>query len=181
VIRGRVLEVQEALYTERFGDPASIERTDVVDIDPENRDATLVADLANAPQLPSDAFDCVICTQTLQYLYDVRAGIRTLYRILKPHGTALVTLPGIAQIHHSHEDAAWGDYWRFTTTSAKRLFEDAFQSSDVTVDIFGNVLSATAFLYGLAAEELTPFELDVRDPDYQLIIGVKAVKEHGDA
>ena len=69
-----------------------------------------------------------------------------------------------------------GDYWRFTTMSAKQLFEETFQPAGVTVEAYGNVLTAAAFLYGLAAEELTPSELDVHDPDYQLIIGVKAVK-----
>ena len=98
VIRGRVLEVQEAVYTQRFGDPASIERIDVLDIDPDNPDATVVADLADAPNLPSDAFDCVICTQTLLLIYDVHAAVRTLHRVLKPGGTALVTVPGISRI-----------------------------------------------------------------------------------
>jgi len=42
--------------------------------------------------------------------------------------------------------------------------------------VYGNVLAATAFLHGLAAEELTREELDHRDPDYELLIGVRAQK-----
>ncbi len=175
VIRGRVLEIRDALYAGRFGDGGSIERIDVLDIDPDNPDATVVADLAEAPDLPSDAFDCVICTQTLPFIYDVQAAVRTLHRVLKPGGTTLVTVPGISRIAHPHEGAP-SDYWRFTTMSAKQLFEEPFQPADVTVEVYGSVLSAAGFLYGLAAKELTPSELDVRDPDYQLIIGVKAVK-----
>ena len=86
-----------------------------------------------------------------------------------------MTVPGISRIAHPDEGAP-GDYWRFTTMSAKQLFEEPFQPADVTVEVYGSVLSAAGFLYGLAAEELTRSELDVRDPDYQLIIGVKAVK-----
>jgi hypothetical protein len=56
------------------------------------------------------------------------------------------------------------------------LFEEAFSAGDVHADAFGNVLAATAFLHGLAAEELTPSELDYRDPDYEFLITVIAVK-----
>ena len=175
-IHGRVLEIQDAMYSRRFGDSASVERIDVLDINPENPDATVVADLSDAPELPSNGFDCIICTQTLILIYDVHAAVRTIHRILKPGGTALVTVPGIAQICHPPGSESWSDYWRFTTRSAKRMFDDVFHPADVTVHAYGNVLSATAFLYGLAAEELAPSELQDHDPNYQLIVGVKAVK-----
>jgi SAM-dependent methyltransferase len=176
LIRGRVLEIREPMYAQQFGHESRVERIDVLDINPTNPNATLIADLANSPELPSNAFDCVICTQTLLLIFDVQAAVRTLHRILRPGGTALVTVPGISQACRPEGGETWGDYWRFTTMSAKRLFEEAFDHGDVTVEAYGNVLSAAAFLYGLAAEDLTRSELDVRDPDYQLIIGVKAVK-----
>jgi hypothetical protein len=40
----------------------------------------------------------------------------------------------------------------------------------------GNVLVASALLQGLAAEELRRQELDYRDPDYELLITLRAVK-----
>jgi SAM-dependent methyltransferase len=177
VIRGRVLEVQDDLYATQFGDRASIERIDVLDVNPRNRNATVIADLGDAPDLPSDAFDCVICTQTLNLIYDVQAAVRTLHRILKPRGTALVTVPGISQIvRPPHSGGTSGDYWRFTTMSAKRLFEATFHTADIIVEAYGNVLTSGAFLYGLAAEDLKPSELSARDPDYQLLVAVKATK-----
>jgi SAM-dependent methyltransferase len=175
VIRGRVLEIQQVWYARQFGGKERVEHIDVLDIDPNNRDATVVADLADAPALPSNAFDCVICTQTLNLIYDIQAAVRTLHRILRPGGTALVSIPGIAQIFHPIGGLS-SDRWRVTASSAETLFEETFGRSDVTVEVYGNVLSTAAFLYGLAAEELTPSELDVRDPDYQLIICVKATK-----
>ncbi|MCH9728295.1 MAG: class I SAM-dependent methyltransferase, partial [Actinomycetia bacterium] len=119
--------------------------------------------------------DCVICIQTLLVIYDVKAAIKTIHRILKPGGTALLTVPGISQICRPDIDS-WGDYWRFTTLSARRLFEEVFDPAKVTVESFGNVLSASAFLYGLAQEDLSRRELDLQDPDFQLTIGIKAVK-----
>jgi hypothetical protein len=100
--------------------------------------------------------------------------VRTLHRILQPGGTLLVTVPGICQ--RSLEADVWGDYWRFTTTSARRLFEEVFDPADVTVDSYGNVLTAAAFLYGLAADDLRQREFDLHDPDYEVTIGVKAIK-----
>jgi SAM-dependent methyltransferase len=175
VIRGRVLEISDARYVKRFGDPAAIERIDVLDSFPGNDRATLVADLADAPNLESDAFDCVICTQTLLLVYDVRAAIRTLHRILKPGGTLLATVPGISQIARPDMDV-WGDYWRFTTLSMRRLLEESFSAEDVTVEAYGNVLAATAFLYGLAVKDLRQSILEVQDPNYQVLIAAKAVK-----
>jgi SAM-dependent methyltransferase len=174
-IKGRVLEVKEALYASRFGDRDSIEQVDILDVDPANPQATIVADLADAPELPSNAYDCVICTQTLLLIYDVRAAVQTLHRVLRPGGTILVTVPGISQIAHSQVDEV-EDQWRFTTGSARRLFEESFDPDAVTVEAYGNVLSAAAFLYGLVTEDLGDGELDYTDPDYELLIGVKAVK-----
>jgi hypothetical protein len=37
------------------------------------------------------------------------------------------------------------------------------------------VLAAVAFLYGLGAEELRDDELAANDPDYQLVVSLRAV------
>ena len=104
-IHGHVLEVGEDNYTRRFG--LGVDRVDVLDASPENPRATIVADLTDGGNLPSETYDCVICIQTLLVIYDVKAAIRTLHRILKPGGTALVTIPGISQICRPDIDS-WG-------------------------------------------------------------------------
>jgi SAM-dependent methyltransferase len=172
-IQGHVLEVGGDTYARQFG--LGVDRIDILDASRENPRATIIADLTDASNLPSDAYDCVICTQTLCFIYDVKAAIRTIHRILKPGGTALVTVPGICQIARPDADS-WGDYWRFTTLSARLLFEEAFEPANVTVDCYGNVLTASAFLYGLATEDMSRRELDLHDPDFQVTIGIKAVK-----
>jgi len=178
-IRGHVLEIGDGFYSRvygRWGEPGSaIEKLDVLSADAAAPDATIVADLSHAGDIPSDTFDCIICTQTLLLIYDVRAAIRTLHRILRPGGVALVTIPGISPIC-SPDIHLWGDYWRFTSLSARRLFEEAFAAADVTVEAHGNVLAAVAFLHRLGAEELRPRDLDLHDPDYELLITVRAVK-----
>lgn len=173
-IRGRVLEIGDDYYTRRFGRERVV-RSDVLDVNPKNVRATIVADLARGNKIPSNAFDCIICTQTLQYIFDVRAAVKTLNRILKPRGVLLATVPGIQQISHS-DRRNWNDYWRFTCISMRELFNEAFQPEHVSVEAHGNVLTATAFLHGLSVGELEREELDYHDPDYEMLITVRAVK-----
>jgi hypothetical protein len=87
----------------------------------------------------------------------------------------LATVPGISQI--SREDRRdWGDWWRFTSDSVRRLFAEAYGPENIAVQAHGNVLSAACFLYGFAAEELTEAELAHNDPDFELLMTVRAVK-----
>jgi hypothetical protein len=85
-------------------------------------------------------------------------------------------LPGISQICRDQEDKD-SDCWRFTPSSARRLFARHFTQENTHVAASGNVLAATAFLEGLAVEDLSREELDVHDPDYPLTITVVATKE----
>jgi len=176
-IAGRVLEVRDAGYTRKYGG-GRVTRSDVLHPVPGNPKATIVADLSHADQCPADAFDCVILTQVLPFIPDVQAAVHTLHRMLRPGGVVLATMPGISQIVRYDMDR-WGDYWRFTTLSARRIFECAFPGGDIRVEGHGNVLVAAAFLYGLSSRELRPEELERNDPDYEVLITVRAVKGGG--
>jgi hypothetical protein len=71
----------------------------------------------------------------------------------------------------------WKDYWRFTTLSARLLFKEVFSKKEnIEVKAYGNVLTAVAFLHGIAAEELLREELDHKDNEYQVLISVRGVK-----
>ncbi|MGI9148874.1 MAG: class I SAM-dependent methyltransferase [Chloroflexota bacterium] len=172
-VRGRVLEIGDNSYTQRFGGSA-VSHSDVPSLTHDNPDATIVADLASAPHIPSATFDCVICTQTLQFVYDVRAAVATLHRILRPAGVLLLTVPGISQVSRFDMDR-WGDYWRFTDAALHRLLSDAFGPQHVSVQAHGNALAATSFLHGLAAEDLAPDELACADPDYPVLVTGRAL------
>ena len=171
-IHGHVLEVADNDYTQRFGGDR-VSRSDVLHVTKGNGRATIVGDLTRPSGLPRDAFDCVILTQTLQHIYDVRAAVATVRSMLKGDGVVLATVPGISQISR-YDMERWGDYWRFTTASARRLFEEVFSAEGVAVEAFGNVLTATAFLHGMAADELSATELNHRDADYELLVTVRA-------
>src|SRR5262249_49645488 len=63
-IHGHVLEVGDGLYTRRFGG-SRVAKSDVLHVTAGNPAATIVGDLSRAEHIPSDWFDCIICTQTL--------------------------------------------------------------------------------------------------------------------
>jgi len=172
-IKGRVLEIGDDSYTRQFGSDRVTTR-DVLHVKEGNPLATFVGDLINADQLPSDAFDCLIITQTLHLIYDFRAALNTVYRILKPGGVALMTVPGISQVSVDE----WAEYWcwAFTARSCQFLFQEFFPAEQLQIEAFGNVLSSISFLEGIAAEELLKEELDYHDPCYQMLITIRAVK-----
>jgi hypothetical protein len=87
----------------------------------------------------------------------------------------MATVAGISQISRYDMDR-WGDYWRFTSLSALRAFQEVFGEGKVKVESYGNVLSSIAFLEGISAEELSKEELDYKDDDYQMLICIIAKK-----
>jgi SAM-dependent methyltransferase len=173
-VRGRVLEVGESTYTRRYGGDR-VTHSDVLHVRDDNPQATIIADLADAPQIPDASFDCIVLTQTLQMIYDARAAVRTLHRILKPGGVLLLTVPGITQVPHGTVWAyTW--YWAFTELSVRRMLGEVFGDANLALEVGGNVLVATALLHGLAVEEFDADELDTVDRDYSLIIAARALR-----
>jgi SAM-dependent methyltransferase len=170
-IRGRVLEVKDSGYTERFG--VGVTEREVLDVDPGNPLATIVANLAVEGSLPASTFDCFILTQTLHYIYDVRSAIDQAYRALKPSGVLLATVPGITPTPPETE-MPW--YWSFTATSCAALFAEAFGVDFVDVRGYGNLRTAIAFLAGMAYEELEEDELNAHDPRFTMLLSVRAVR-----
>ncbi len=168
-IHGRVLEVADNFYTTQFG--RDVERSDVLHAVAGNPSATIVGNLATGENIPIRAFDCIILTQVLPFIYDIRGAISHTHDALKPGGVVLVSLPGIAHISRYDMDR-WGDFWRFTNMSADRLFREVFR--DVKISTYGNVLTAAAQLHYLASSDVSREELSYRDPDYQVIITVRA-------
>lgn len=173
-IRGVVLEIGDDHYTKRFGGPR-VARSEVLHAIAGNPKATLIGDLQTGQGVPPETFDCIILTQTLQFLYDMKAAVQTLHRCLRPGGVVLATGSGISQISRYDMDR-WGDYWRFTSLSARRMFEEVFGPGAATVVSYGNVLAATALLQGISANELKSAELDVLDQDYEVVLTIEAVK-----
>ncbi|MHB9011509.1 MAG: class I SAM-dependent methyltransferase [Ignavibacteriaceae bacterium] len=173
-IKGNLLEIADDFYSKKFG--TEVEAFNILHFDSNSKKATIIGDLASPENLPSNFTDCFICTQTLNFIYDIKTAVYGIKQLLKEGGTALITLAGLSQISRYDMDR-WGDYWRFTSLSAEKLFSEVFGKENISIKTYGNVLSSIALLEGLSVDELTKDELEFVDPDYQMIIAVVAQKK----
>jgi len=174
-IKGRVLEMGDPNYIHKFGGD-KVTKADVLNYVEGNPNATIVADLTDAPHIADNTFDCIIITQTLQMIFEVDRAIATLERILKPGGVVLCTSHGMTRVARREGVDDWGEYWHFTSQSKKRLFRAVFPTENVQVSTVGNVFTCICNLHGLAASEVDQSELDTHDPNYEMLLMVRAVK-----
>jgi len=171
-ITGRVLEVGDDTYSRLYG--SNISLMDILHVDPHYAKATLHGDLSRPGVLPEGVFDCIVFTQTLQFIFELEEAVSHLYVALKPGGTLLLTVPGISPIDRGEWGESW--FWSFTPASVRRLFQLSFPADAIELKAHGNVFAATAFLQGAALEEVDVAKLDEPDPAYPVIITLRARK-----
>lgn len=168
-ITGDVLEVQTSDHTRRYG--SNLRRTDTVDINAQF-DATYTCDLAASQGVvPTAAYDCFLVPNTLSFLRDLDGCLRHALRVIRPGGTILATTAVLGPMDQNAKD-----YWRLSADGWREVGERVWPGCDIGVRAYGNCLSATAAIMGLAVEELTPAELDVEDPKYPVLVGVRCRK-----
>ncbi|HEX5214835.1 MAG TPA: glycosyltransferase family 2 protein [Vicinamibacterales bacterium] len=173
-ITDAVLEVKDPGYAHAFG--SDLTQVDVIDVTPSNTRATIVADLAVRESLPANTYHCFICTQTLHITPDIRASVAGAVQVLKPGGVLLCSIPAISRVNYEDGGLSSGDYWRLTAAAVAWLFRQEPDLEEVDIRTAGNIQSCTAFLYGLAAEELPREVLEFQDPWFPLLHCVRAVK-----
>jgi len=172
-IKGRILEVKEAPYACRGG--AAVGAVDIVDIDTQNSNATIYADLTSAENIDSNTYDCVILTQTICVIYDVASVIKVVHRILKPGGTVLLTVPGPFSPPFPG-DTFETFYWAFYPRTIASLLSPFFSESEIEIRSHGNLSVCAAFISGLSIQDLSEDDFKVDDPFYPLIITARATK-----
>jgi hypothetical protein len=172
-IHGKCLEIGDSRYMNLYG--VNITQRDILDIDPENSNATIIADLTAAEVIPTETYDCFILNQTLQYIFDIDAAVHHAHRILRSSGVLLAVVPSVSRINPKY--GVEGEYWRFTEASCKKLFGKFFGAANIQVRPYGNLLTCMAFLAGMAKEDLHEHELEYNDPNYPLILTVRAFKD----
>lgn len=171
-IKGSVLEVGDDQYSRKFG--SSLER--VVVLAGQGRDRrseSYFGDLTDpATFIRLGRFDCLIATNVLNFIFDFKAAVRGLALLVKnKSGVCFVTVAGVVSISRFDYDR-WGDYWRFNDMSIRKIFEEYFEH--VEVRPYGNAPLAAAFVMGLSQEDVPPRLFEHNDPDYQILISVKA-------
>ncbi|WP_018478899.1 glycosyltransferase [Pontibacter roseus] len=171
-IKGSVLEFDSNQYTCKYG-ADRVENSHILHLDKqlETGNDGCMEDIR---AIPDETFDCIILAQKLNLVYDFQGILRACYRILKPEGVMMITVPGIIPANSAGSEKA--HLWTFTDKSVLKLLEETFPECTTEVYSYGNVFTASASLYGLGYPEI-PYEmLAFNDPDYQVIITAKTTK-----
>ncbi len=169
-IRGHCLEFGSDWYTTRFGKSA-VDKVDLLHIDDSNPLATVVADLTKPNDIPSDRFDCIICTFVLHVIVQVERAVSELHRVLKPGGILLVAAPHISMCGQQYHEL-----WRFTPEGLHVLLGGVFGPRNVGIRAYGNSLTAAGQIRGLVHDEFSRAELDHHDSRFAVTICARAVK-----
>jgi len=172
-IKGSVLEILNNNYTKLFGNK-KVTSSDILDINLNNKNATVYADLRDTKGLPKEKYNCIILTQTLHEIDDYMAVLKSVYKMLKPGGILLCSVPTISRIDYSA--GLQNDFWRFTKAGAQYIFKQFFKEKNLLIKSYGNILVGISFLEGISLSELKKEEIEYIDDNFPLIICIKAKK-----
>ncbi len=169
LVKGKVLEIAEDTYTRQYGGDR-VRESCILHINGVGKNA-IKGNLETGEGMEENSFDAMIITQTLMFLLDAGNAVAHIYRALKPGGTALLTVAGISQVSR-YDDDRWGHYFGFYETGIRKLCSSVFGEENVETEVYGNVKTAVAMLYGLCCEDLYLEDFKVHDKDYPVIIGI---------
>jgi SAM-dependent methyltransferase len=138
-----VLEFGDATYSRRYGGDRVIHR-DVANVSDEDyRHSTFLVDLTKPNDLPSAAFDCVIFTHCLQFMFDSRAALQTLDHIIKPTGVLLAAVSVNGKLTSGH--SAYEHFWSFAPQTIEQLLTECFApASSISVQAYATFLRLSA-------------------------------------
>lgn len=84
-------------------------------------------------------FDVVLCTETIEHVFDIRQFLAELHRCLADNGRLIITVPMSARWHFIPHD-----YWRYTPASLLKLLE-ASGFAEVEVFARGNAVTVACY------------------------------------
>ncbi len=68
----------------------------------------------------AETFEAILCTEVLEHVPDPQKTLREFYRVMKPGGHAIVSVPLLYQVHEAPYD-----YFRYTYYGLVHLFHQA--------------------------------------------------------
>ena len=172
-IKNDILEIGDDQYISKYG--KEIKRAVVLAGNGKRKETiSFEGDLTKKNTLLKlGKFDCVIATNVLNFIFDYDSAVYGLSILTKEKtGCVLATVAGGPTQVSRYDYVKWGDYWRFTDLSVKKIFEKYFEK--VNIETYGNAPMAAAFNMGLAQEEIPSQLFQINDFNYQIIISIKA-------
>jgi radical SAM protein with 4Fe4S-binding SPASM domain len=167
-VKGRCVEFCPPVYKDMFINNPEILTYDIWNLSP-GEGITVVADLQNATNVPSNFFDTIICTHVLSAIRNVWEAVTEIHRVLKGGGLVLCTIPCILQEYAPNPR----DYWRFTRDSVHDLFANF---SKFEVHSLGNPATVSGSPFFLMSYHFPESFMQIHSEKCPSIIAVAAWK-----
>lgn len=82
--------------------------------------ADYTEDVQRMYNVPSSKYDLALCLEVLEHVPSTKAALSEIYRILKPGGMLLLSVPFLSRLHNLPHD-----YYRFTVNGLNVALEEA--------------------------------------------------------
>ncbi len=99
---------------------AQVTRYDGFDRWPRSDKAVLAGDLQNLGMIRSDSYDAALCMEVLEHIPAPWLAVAEIYRILKPGGALVLSVPHLSRLHEIPHD-----YYRYTRYGLRHLLESS--------------------------------------------------------
>lgn len=169
-IFGNCLEFGDSAYLDRYGTFVTKKNIFNYSATPYIRGSNIDGDITKLTSLPKDEFDCIVCINVLNFIYDLPKALLGLKHMLKTDGKILLTMAGVASHISRYDMNRWGDFWRVTDKAAILLLEESGFKIEL-MSMYGNPYACTAQINGYCVEDVNKNELLPSHKDYQLLLG----------
>jgi len=91
-----------------------------LDLWPRSGEVTYVGDIGDMAMVPSARYDSAICLEVLEHVPQPFQAACEIYRVLKPGGTVILSVPHLSRLHDEPHD-----YFRFTAHGLRQVLLNA--------------------------------------------------------
>ena len=168
-ISGVCLEFGDTSYIDEFGESVSKKYEFNYSEESSKINNIIMGDLTKLDSLAANSFDCILCINVLNFIYDLPLAVQGLKKLIKPNGKIIITMAGVSAHISRYDMDRWGDYWRLTDKAAMKLFKDAGLNID-KVQTYGNPYACSAQINGYSMEDLSQEKIITYHQDYQLLV-----------
>jgi SAM-dependent methyltransferase len=119
-----------------------------LDFRPTHPELDYVADAQKMP-LPDNSFDTTLSSQVLEHVPNPEQALREMYRVLKPGGKTIITIPLFGYLHNEPHD-----YFRYTKYGVQALMERT-GFTIIEIKAVGSFLSFLHYMFSTVLIALT--------------------------